>query len=115
MVQRGRREHHGCMSEHTLTQPSIKRLERSSDRILAGVAGGLGRYFDVSPAVFRLGFVVLTVIGGAGILVYIAAALVIPGEGNEKSVAEEVLAERREHPVRLIALGLVACVILASL
>jgi phage shock protein PspC (stress-responsive transcriptional regulator)/predicted membrane protein len=103
------------MSEHTLTQPSVKRLERSSDRILAGVAGGLGRYFDVSPAVFRLGFVVLTVIGGAGILVYIAAALVIPGEGQEKSVAEEVLAERREHPVRLIALGLIACVILASI
>jgi phage shock protein PspC (stress-responsive transcriptional regulator) len=103
------------MSEHAITQAPSKRLERSSDRILAGVAGGLGKYFDVSPAVFRLGFVVLTVIGGAGILVYIAAALVIPSEDKEKSVAEEVLAERREHPVRLVALGLIACVILASI
>lgn len=103
------------MSEHALTQPPVKRLERSSDRILAGVAAGLGRYFDVTPAVFRLGFVVLTVIGGAGVLVYIAAALVIPSEGKDASIAEEILAERREHPVRLIALGLIACVLLASL
>lgn len=103
------------MSEHSLPQPSSKRLERSSDRILAGVCGGLGRYFDVNAGVFRLAFIVLTVIGGAGVLVYIAAALVIPSEGKDTSIAEDVLAERREHPVRLVALGLIACVILASL
>jgi phage shock protein PspC (stress-responsive transcriptional regulator) len=103
------------MSEHTLHQPVVKRLERTHDKILAGVCGGLGRYFDVSPAVFRLGFVVLTVIGGAGVLVYIAAALVIPAEGNPTSVAEDVLAQRRDHPARLIGLGLIACAILASL
>jgi phage shock protein PspC (stress-responsive transcriptional regulator)/predicted membrane protein len=115
MVPRPSRAHHVDMSEHTITQPSIKRLERSNDRFIAGVCGGLGRYFDMSPGVFRLAFIVLTVIGGAGILVYIAAALVIPSEGKATSVAEDVLAERRDHPVRLIALGLIACVILASL
>ena len=40
---------------------SIKELHRSrDDRILAGVAGGLGRYFDLSPTFFRIAFVILT-------------------------------------------------------
>ena len=55
--------------------------------MVAGVSGGLGRYFDLNPAVFRLGFVILTLLGGAGILVYLAAILVIPTEGEEQSIA----------------------------
>jgi phage shock protein PspC (stress-responsive transcriptional regulator) len=94
----------------------VKRLERSSDaKILAGVAGGLGRYFDLAPAVFRLGFVVLTLLGGAGVLVYIAAVLVMPKEGEEFSIAEDILRKRREHPARVVALGLIAVVVLSAL
>ena len=73
------------MSEHITHTASIKRLERSSsDRMVAGVAVGLGRYFDINASVFRLGFVVLTLLGGAGILVYLAAVLVMPVEGREQ-------------------------------
>jgi phage shock protein PspC (stress-responsive transcriptional regulator) len=94
------------MSEHITHTPQIKRLERSSSgRMVAGVAGGLGRYFDINPAVFRLGFVVLTLLGGAGVLVYLAAILVIPVEGNEQSIAEQVLAERRDRPWPVVGLG----------
>src|SRR3954454_2944123 len=104
------------MSEYTTPIPLVKRLERSSDaKILAGVAGGLGRYFDLAPAVFRLGFVVLTLLGGAGILVYIAAVLVMPKEGDESSIAEDILKKRRDHPARLVALGLVAVAVLSVL
>ena len=102
------------MSEYTTPTPMVKRLERStSDKLVAGVSGGLGRYFDIAPAVFRLGFVVLTLLGGAGILVYIAAVLVIPKEGEDGSLAEDVLKKRREHPARLVALGLIAVAILS--
>lgn len=95
--------------ENIADTPSIKRLERSSsDRVLAGVCGGLGRYFDLSPAFYRLGFVVLTLLGGAGILVYLAAVLVIPQEGKPESLAEEALANRREKPWPLVGLGLAA-------
>jgi phage shock protein PspC (stress-responsive transcriptional regulator)/predicted membrane protein len=104
------------MSEHTITTPQIKRLERSRDsRIIAGVAGGLGRYFDIAPAVFRLGFIVLTLLGGSGVLVYIAAVLVMPKEGEETSMAEDILRKRRDHPARLVALGLIAVAILSLL
>jgi phage shock protein PspC (stress-responsive transcriptional regulator) len=95
------------MNEHIAHTPQIKRLERSSsDSLIAGVAGGLGRYFELNPAVFRLGFVILTLLGGAGILVYLAAVLVIPVEGREQSIAAQVLAERRDRPWPVVGLGL---------
>jgi phage shock protein PspC (stress-responsive transcriptional regulator) len=94
--------------EHTADISSIKRLERTAHgRMLAGVCGGLGRYFDLSPTFYRLGFVVLTLLGGAGILVYLAAVLVIPAEDKQESIAAEALAERRDRPWSLIGLGLV--------
>ena len=97
------------MDETTVERPAVKRLERSrSDRMLAGVCGGLARYFDIHPAFYRVGFVVLTLIGGAGILIYIAAALVIPDEGEPDSIASVALRERRERPWPLIGLAFVA-------
>jgi phage shock protein PspC (stress-responsive transcriptional regulator) len=105
------------MSErtHTMENGAAKRLERSrSDRMVAGVCGGLARYFDIHPAFYRVGFVVLTLLGGAGILIYAAAALVIPDEGKEDSVATAALRNRRDRPWPLIGLALVG-VALASL
>jgi phage shock protein PspC (stress-responsive transcriptional regulator) len=97
------------MTEHTVDRSGVKRLERSrSDWMLAGVCGGLARYFDIHPAFYRVGFVVLSLIGGAGILVYAAAALVIPDEGKEDSIASAALRNRRERPWPLIGLGLIA-------
>ena len=97
------------MSEHTTHIPEIRRLQRSrSDRMLAGVSGGLARYFEIHPAVFRVGFVVLTLLGGAGILIYAAAALVMPDEGKEDSIATAALRNRRDRPWPLIGLGLLA-------
>ena len=101
--------HPGGMSENITHTPSTKRLERSSsDRMIAGVSGGLGRYFDLNPTFFRLGFVVLTLLGGAGILIYLAALLVVPDEGKGQSIAAEILARRRERPWPLVGLGLAA-------
>jgi phage shock protein PspC (stress-responsive transcriptional regulator) len=97
------------MNETTVEQPAAKRLERSrSDRMLAGVSGGLARYFDIHPAFYRVGFVVLTLIGGAGVLIYLAAVLVIPDEGEEDSIAAAALRDRRDRPWPLIGLALVA-------
>jgi phage shock protein PspC (stress-responsive transcriptional regulator) len=97
------------MSESTTHIPETRLLQRSrSDRMLAGVSGGLARYFDIHPAVFRVGFVVLTLLGGAGILIYAVAALVMPNEGKKDSVATAALRNRRDRPWPLIGLGLLA-------
>ena len=109
MVSEVARRHPGVMSEYTTHIPEVRRLQRSrSDRMLAGVSGGLARYFEIHPAVFRVGFVVLTLLGGAGILIYAAAALVMPDEGKEDSIATAALRNRRDRPWPLIGLGLLA-------
>lgn len=109
MARNGARRHPGGMSDYPTQPIAAKRLERpTSGRLLAGVAAGLGRYFDLSPAFFRLGFVVLTLLGGSGVLLYLAALLIIPDEGKQSSIAAAALADRRERPGRIVALGLVA-------
>jgi phage shock protein PspC (stress-responsive transcriptional regulator) len=76
--------------------------------MLGGVCGGLGLYFDVNPVFYRVGFVVLTLLGGAGLLVYGAAVLVIPAEGEDESIAGDILRNHRQRPVALIGLALTA-------
>ena len=93
-----------------------RQLRRSrSDRTLAGVCGGLAAYFEIHPAVFRVAFVVLTLMGGAGIAIYLAATLVMPDEGKEDSFATAALRRRRHRPWLLIALGLLSVFVLAVL
>jgi len=71
-----------------------KRLHRSSkDRVIAGVCGGLGEYFDLDPVLFRLLFVVVTLIGGSGVLVYIILWLVIPEDTDTKASTEETVSK----------------------
>ena len=67
-------------------------LRRSyGDRMLAGVAGGLARYFGVDATIVRIAFVVLTIFGGAGIPVYLAGLLLIPEEGSNQSIAGSLI------------------------
>ena len=104
------------MSERMAATPAPGELRRSrSNRMLAGVAGGLGAYFELHPAVFRVSFVVLTLMGGAGIAIYLVAALVMPDEGKEDSFATAALRRRRHRPWLVIALALLAVVVLAIL
>ena len=58
-----------------------KRLYRSkSNKIIAGVCGGIGEYFGVDPVLIRLLWVIFTLMGGAGVLAYIIAWIIIPEE-----------------------------------
>lgn len=60
------------------------RLYRSrSQKMIAGVSGGLGEYFDVDPVLIRLLFVVTAFISGVGILAYIVLWIVVPFDGED--------------------------------
>lgn len=69
-------------TEEVLVEPvAQKRLYRSnSKKVVAGICGGLGDYFAVDPVWFRIGFVVLTIGGGSGILIYLLMWLIVPPE-----------------------------------
>ena len=86
-----------------------RQLVRPTDgRWLGGVAAGLGRYFDVNPLVYRIAFAALALVGGTGLLLYLAAWLVIPGEHDDDSIAVEALRGRRDQPWLLVGVGLLA-------
>jgi phage shock protein PspC (stress-responsive transcriptional regulator)/predicted membrane protein len=62
------------------TPPNRRRLERSRrERMMAGVAGGIADYLDIDPVFVRVAFVLLAVLGGgAGLLLYVVAWIVMP-------------------------------------
>ena len=58
---------------------SGKRLYRSREnRMIAGVCGGIGEYFNIDPTLIRLLLLFLTIWGGGGVVMYFIAWLVIP-------------------------------------
>lgn len=59
----------------------IKRLYRSREnRVLGGVCGGIGEYFNIDPTLIRLLWILFVFLGGSGILAYIIAWIIIPKE-----------------------------------
>jgi phage shock protein C len=61
-----------------------RRLYRSrKERIIGGVAGGIGEYVGLDPVIVRLAFVVLSLFAGLGVLPYIILWIVIPEEPQE--------------------------------
>lgn len=62
---------------------SYKQIHRSrEDRIVSGLSGGLGRYLNIDPVIVRILFVVLTLFGGSGIVLYLIGWVAIPDEGQ---------------------------------
>ena len=58
-----------------------KRLHRSNtDKVIGGVSGGLANYLGVDPVLIRVAFVLLTLFGGGGVLIYIVMWIAIPAE-----------------------------------
>lgn len=59
-----------------------KKLRKSSDnKMICGVCGGIGEYFNLDPTLIRLVWIILTIGGfGTGLLIYILAAVVMPQE-----------------------------------
>jgi phage shock protein PspC (stress-responsive transcriptional regulator) len=103
MVERGRFADATTMTTAATTPtpeppeaPSPRRLTRSSkDRVIAGVAGGLGRYFSIDPVVVRIAFIVGAFFGGAGFIAYAAAWLLIPSDDGANRGSDAAGVARR--------------------
>ncbi|MCL2414762.1 MAG: PspC domain-containing protein [Bacteroidales bacterium] len=67
----------------------MKTLRRSKEhRIIAGVCGGIAEYFSIDPVLIRLIFLVMAVFGGAGIILYIVAWIIMPERGTNDDVQD---------------------------
>ena len=68
-------------TEEAPARSGAKRFLRSrDDRVIAGVSGGLGRYFDIDPVIVRIAFAVSILFGGLGVVAYVAAVLFVPSD-----------------------------------
>jgi signal transduction histidine kinase/phage shock protein PspC (stress-responsive transcriptional regulator) len=89
-------------------------VRSSSDRVIAGVAGGLAGQLGVDAVVVRLGFVVLAFAGGAGVVIYLLCWLLAveappapPGEQRAAVPQGQERRERRSEPGRIVAVAMV--------
>lgn len=79
-------------AQHSTSAAHPKRLYRSHDHaVLAGVASGLGEYFDIDPAVVRLLFILSTFFGGFGIPVYLVLWVILPEKGSGDAGSEDTI------------------------
>lgn len=63
----------------TMTNDIPRKLYKSRrDRMIDGVCGGIAEYFDVDPTIVRIVWVLVTLMGGTGLLLYIAGMIIIP-------------------------------------
>ncbi len=80
------------MTNDSVTKGVDRPLRRvCAGHIIAGVASGIAEYLDVDVSIVRLGFIALTLIGGFGIPLYVAAWLFVPEEGADQSMVAELL------------------------
>ena len=84
------------------TRPPLVRSR--TDRKIAGVAGGLAAYLGVEPLWIRIAFVVISIPGGLGVLLYLLGWVLIPEEGEPAAIGEGLLEHLRRAPTWLAIL-----------
>ncbi|MGO4459730.1 PspC domain-containing protein [Streptomyces sp. M-16] len=95
-------------------RPPLRRSRH--DKVLAGVCGGLGRYFGLDPVVFRIVLGVLAVTGGVGLIFYGFAWLLLPQEGEDDSEGKKLLTGRVEgSTLAAVFSALVGCALFLSM
>jgi phage shock protein PspC (stress-responsive transcriptional regulator) len=73
---------------------SIWTIRRSATDVkLTGLCGGVARYWGIDPLLVRVGWALLALSGGIGLVLYLAGWLLIPVEGSDKALADDLLGE----------------------
>ncbi|MEV0109848.1 PspC domain-containing protein [Nocardia sp. NPDC050799] len=80
---------------------------------IAGVAAGFGHRYGIDPVLVRVAFVVSTIFGGAGIVLYLAGWLLFPEPGGRGSMAESLTRKDREAPNQTKTIVLIVALAIA--
>lgn len=71
---------------------NAKRLVRKRDgKMIAGVAAGIADYFEVDVNLIRVILVVTAIMGGFGLVVYLVMWILVPEEGSDRSMVDDVV------------------------
>jgi phage shock protein PspC (stress-responsive transcriptional regulator) len=101
--------------EHTVRDFWATRpRRRAGDRKIAGVAAAISRRYAIDPVLVRVAFVVATVFGGSGVLLYLLGWLLLPAEADTASGAEGVIGHGRSAMSAALTVVLVLFLILAA-
>jgi phage shock protein C len=73
------------IAESAMSARPERLVKSRTDRMIDGVCGGIARYFNIDPTLIRISWVLLALLGGAGIILYIAAMILVPAEGRLES------------------------------
>ncbi len=88
--------HSETTGDGTSAWPAVQGLRRLPEgSLLGGVATGVAAHFALDVSLVRLGFVLAALVGGLGIPLYVAAWLLVPEQGEERSVLTELLSSPR--------------------
>jgi phage shock protein C len=78
----------------------MRRLYKSrSDRVIYGVCGGIGEYLAVDPVLIRIAWIILTMLGGGGIIAYIIGIIIIPDNQEKPSFPKDSSQKQRSNSI----------------
>jgi phage shock protein PspC (stress-responsive transcriptional regulator) len=87
----------GPSARDKFSSPGFHRMYRDTEhRVIGGVCSGMGAYWDIDPVIIRILFIVVTLAGGIGALVYLILYVVIP---EARTTAQKI--EMKGHPVNI--------------
>ncbi|HMA59714.1 MAG TPA: PspC domain-containing protein [Halanaerobiales bacterium] len=85
-----------------------KKLYRSREsRVIGGVCGGIGEYFEIDPVIVRLVFLILFFVFGVGLITYIIAWIIIPDKPLDQAeveyeIDEEAIKKQKEKRMKVL-------------
>ncbi|MFD9487640.1 PspC domain-containing protein [Streptomyces sp. NPDC059991] len=96
--------------------PAAQPRRSGHNKVIGGVCGGLGRYCDIDPVIFRIAFGVLTVVSGLGLVFYGFGWLLLPLDDEDENEARRLLSGRVEGPaLAAVLMALAGCGIFLSM
>ncbi|HEX5690840.1 MAG TPA: PspC domain-containing protein, partial [Roseiflexaceae bacterium] len=83
-----------------MSDPTQRLMRSRTEKVIAGVAGGIGQYLAIDPVIVRLAFAALC-LTGLGVVLYPILWLIMPLEGSQRPAPREAVDEMRQQAMRL--------------
>ncbi|MBF8184818.1 PspC domain-containing protein [Nonomuraea sp. K274] len=81
-----------------MSEYNVKKLRRThKGRIVAGVCSGIGEYAGIDANMVRIALAITTLFGGLGVGVYLIGWLLLPEEGRDTSIVQDLISKQQNR------------------